>query len=181
MQQSLDFWCKLSSPFVVAESQKRCFELFRMENSQIFSELHPWTAQRLFSLLHSLKASTLQKLLDMAMPQLILGYSRKPNRRLRMYLFEKRSGIFIFTSLLLEIPKKTVFHSRNSTSPTPLGNSKVKNQDPWKFHMIFFITPRNPNSFLNHPWNFQNLMPLEIPSPQPLLSLFFLEQPIIYD
>ena len=32
----IDFWCKLSSPSVVAEPWERCFELFRMQNSQHF-------------------------------------------------------------------------------------------------------------------------------------------------
>ena len=40
---------------------------------------------------------------------------------------------------------------------TSLGNSKVKNQNPWKFHMRFFITCGNTNSFLAEPWNFQML------------------------
>ena len=41
---------------------------------------------------------------------------------------------------------------------TPSRNYKVKNEDPWKFHMIFFLsTPRNSTSFLTDPWNFQML------------------------
>ena len=28
-----------------------------------------------------------------------------------------------------------------------LGNSKTKNQDPWKFYMILFGNPGNPTSF----------------------------------
>ena len=41
--KSVDFCCKLSSPFVVAEPRERCFEQFKMQNSQNFSGLHPWT------------------------------------------------------------------------------------------------------------------------------------------
>ena len=41
--QSMDFWCKLSSPFVIAEPRERCFELFRMQNSKNFPGLCPWT------------------------------------------------------------------------------------------------------------------------------------------
>ena len=40
--KSVDFWFKLSSPFVVAEPQERCFELFRVQNSHNFLELCPW-------------------------------------------------------------------------------------------------------------------------------------------
>ena len=41
--KSVNFWCKLLSPFVVAEPWGQCFELFRMQNSQTFLRLHPWT------------------------------------------------------------------------------------------------------------------------------------------
>ena len=41
--KSVDFWCKLSSPFIVTEPQEQCFELFRMQNSQHFPGFHPWT------------------------------------------------------------------------------------------------------------------------------------------
>ena len=36
MLESVAFWCKLSSTFLVAEPRERCFELFRMQNSQKF-------------------------------------------------------------------------------------------------------------------------------------------------
>ena len=69
MLKSVDFWCKLSSTFLVAEPRQQCFELFRMQNSQLFPGFHPWTplgkaysaapdslaAQRFFSSLHSSK------------------------------------------------------------------------------------------------------------------------------
>ena len=67
--KSVDFWCKLSSTFLVAEPRERCFELFRTQNSQKFPGFRPWTplgraysaapdspaAQRFFSLLRSSK------------------------------------------------------------------------------------------------------------------------------
>ena len=69
MLESVDFWCKLSSTFLVAEPRERCFELFRMQNSQKFPGFCPWTplgraysaapdspaAQRFFFLLHPSK------------------------------------------------------------------------------------------------------------------------------
>ena len=41
--KSVDFWCKLSSMFLVAESRERCSELFRTQNSEKFPEFRPWT------------------------------------------------------------------------------------------------------------------------------------------
>ena len=41
--KSVDFWCKLSSTFLVAEPRERCFELFRTQNSQKFPGFRPWT------------------------------------------------------------------------------------------------------------------------------------------
>ena len=47
----------------------------------------------------------------------------------------------------LEIPQNCV---------SSLGNSKTKNKDPWKFHIIFFLfTLGNPTSFLINPWKFR--------------------------
>ena len=51
-------------------------------------------------------------------------------------------GIFRFVTLPLEIPVKISFISpmeilHNCVTPVPLENSKVKNQDPWKFRMMF--------------------------------------------
>ena len=40
---SVDFWCKLLSMFLVAELRERCFELFRLQNSQKFPGFCPWT------------------------------------------------------------------------------------------------------------------------------------------
>ena len=41
--KSVDFWCKLSSMFLVAELREQCFELFRTQNIQQFPRFHPWT------------------------------------------------------------------------------------------------------------------------------------------
>ena len=41
--KSFDFWCKVSSSFVVAEPREQCLDLFRMQNSQNFLGLCPWT------------------------------------------------------------------------------------------------------------------------------------------
>ena len=67
-----------------------------------------------------------------------------------------------------------------------LGNSKARNQDPWKFHIIFswspleiplcsYLTPRSRNStcyFFDTLGNSMSLSPAA-----PLLCVFFLEQP----
>ena len=57
---------------------------------------------------------------------------------------------------------------------TPLRNSKSKNQDPWKFHMIFSWTPLEILLFFVDAWNFHMLtsMPLEIPCPQHAVLIF---------
>ena len=79
MLKTVDFWCKLWSTFLVAEPRERCFELFRMQNSQKFPGFRPWTplrraysavpgspaTQRFFSSLHSSKSRH---------PQNIAGY-----------------------------------------------------------------------------------------------------------
>ena len=44
MLKSPDFWCKLSSMFLVAEPREQCFELFRTQNSQKFPGFRPWTS-----------------------------------------------------------------------------------------------------------------------------------------
>ena len=45
---------------------------------------------------------------------------------------KKTSGTFRFVTLPLEIPQNCV---------TPVGISKVKNEDPWKFHITFSWSP----------------------------------------
>ena len=73
--KSVDFWCKLSSTFLVAEPRERCFELFRTQNSQKYLGFCPWTplgraysaapdspaARRFFSSLRSSKNRHPQK------------------------------------------------------------------------------------------------------------------------
>ena len=51
--------------------------------------------------------------------------------------------IFYSFTLPLEILDKTKLQPLEilQNSVTPLGNSKAKNQDPWKFHMIFSSSP----------------------------------------
>ena len=85
-------------------------------------------------------------------------YSRKnPNREVGVkgILKETLDLICHFTlgnpserkTFVLDIPQSCV---------VPLGNSKAKNQDQWKFHIIFFlITDENSSSFLTDPWNFK--------------------------
>ena len=70
----------------------------------------------------------------------------------RLYFFEKNK---------LSFQRKQAFTPANSAKScdTPLGKSKVKNQGPWKFHIVFFfsINPRISTSFLIDPWNFHML------------------------
>ena len=67
------------------------------------------------------------------------GYSRKiqmggERGGLRMYFSENPAGILDLS--LCKIPEKTRFHPGDS-GVTSLENSKVKNQNPWRFHMNF--------------------------------------------
>ena len=41
--KNVDFWWKLTSPFVVIESREWYFDLFRMQNSENFPRLCSWT------------------------------------------------------------------------------------------------------------------------------------------
>ena len=74
-----------------------------------------------------------------------MGYSRKTLNRggLRIYIFETPPGIFHFFYF-------TPGNSRQNKPPPreipqicvrSLGNSKAKNQDPLKFHIIFSWSP----------------------------------------
>lgn len=48
--KSVDFWCELSPPFVVAVLRERCFELFRIQNSRNFPGFCSYTPlERAFS------------------------------------------------------------------------------------------------------------------------------------
>ena len=80
-----------------------------------------------------------------------MSYSRKKKKtgNLTTYWFESPPKIFRLFSLPLEIVKKCI---------PSLGNSKTKNQDPWKFHIIFSWSPLEiPHAI--------SLIPLEIPYP----------------
>ena len=67
-----------------------------------------------------------------------MGYSRKIQARgegvedILLYTFR-------FVTLPLEIPEKTSFLALEILQDcvAPLGNSKVENKDPWKFHISF--------------------------------------------
>ena len=111
-----------------------------------------------------------------------LGYSRKsPNREegggWGYTFFEKTPGIFRFVTLPLEFPDKTSFHLWKfcmQTCMTPLGNSKVENQDKthgnstwfflhisWKFHFFFsWSSGISTCSFFNTPLNSMSLSAL---------------------
>ena len=84
---------------------------------------------------------------------------------MRIYFSENPPGIFGYVTSPLEIPEKISFYPwKFCKIVTPLGNSKVKNQDLWKFHMIFSWTPLeipllfsltpgiSTCSFFNTPW-----------------------------
>ena len=105
--------------------------------------------------------------------QLVLFQKKSKQDGVEDILFVKNPGIGRFVILPLEIPYKTKLHPWNSTKSNcviPLGNSKwykqlgkAKNQDPWKFHMIYFlIIPGNSTPFLIDPWIFHILLPVLI-------------------
>ena len=83
-------------------------------------------------------------------------------------LFCELLGSFSFFTLPLEIPPldiPQIFVRSN-------GNSKAKNQDPWKFHFIFSWSPLQiPHAI--------SLIPLEIPYPQLPCLVFFWNSPTI--
>ena len=60
--------------------------------------------------------------------------------------------------------------------------SKVKNQDPWKFHIIFSWSPEKLWLFFNWALEFAHAISsirLEIPCPQPSLFGFFWNSPLV--
>ena len=75
---------------------------------------------------------------------------------LRIYFLKNLPEDFRFVTLPLEIPEKTSFHLEiQQNCVTSLRNSKVKNQNSWKFHMSFYLnTPGKSASFSIDPWNF---------------------------
>ena len=54
---------------------------------------------------------------------------------LRTYLLEKPLEFFVFSLCPWKFPSNPEIRQNCVTS---LGNSEAKNQDPWKFRMIFF-------------------------------------------
>ena len=96
-----------------------------------------------------------------------LGYSRKnPNRwGVVDILFWKPPGIFRFVTLPFEILEKTSFYPCKSeilqNCVPPLGKSKVKNQDPRKFHISFFLKPQKFHFFFNWTLGFLRAFSLE--------------------
>ena len=88
-----------------------------------------------------------------------------PDRGLRTYLFEKDPWNFYrFDTLPLKITEKMKAHPLLldivQNCVRPIGISKNKNQDPWKFHMIFSWT--SLEIWLKNP---HFLIPWEIPCP----------------
>ena len=68
-----------------------------------------------------------------------MGYSRKKQTGgLKTYFCEPPPGTFHFSYLPLEISNRRVQPLEIIRS---FGNSKVKNQDHWKFHIIFYGSP----------------------------------------
>ena len=72
-------------------------------------------------------------------------------------------GILSLLPIPLEILKKASFHPWEILQKCvkPVGNSKVRNQDPWKFHISFFLTLQEMSTCFsfNTPWKFHGLKP----------------------
>ena len=95
-----------------------------------------------------------------------------------VYTFLKKNiRIFRFFTLLLGNKPSALYILQNCVTLFIGGNSKVKNQDSWKFHEFFMNTPKNSTSFLIDPWNFYMFLLQGIPRkslyPQPLCYLCF--------
>ena len=78
----------------------------------------------------------------------ILVYSRKkPNRgvedigNIASQFFQNPLKFLIFILYSCNFPDKTKLHPLEIPQKCvrSLGNSKTRNQDPWKFHIIFFL------------------------------------------
>ena len=53
-----------------------------------------------------------------------------------LYTLKNSPGIYRFVTLHLEIPEEAILSLEIlQNCMMPLGNSKIKNHDPWKFHM----------------------------------------------
>ena len=61
---------------------------------------------------------------------------------------KKNPGIFIFFTILSNNKLSATQILQNCVTSLAGGNSKVKNQDPWKLHEFFMNTPGNSTSFL---------------------------------
>ena len=123
-------------------------------------------------------------------------FQQKKSKQLRFWehtFLKKNPGIFRFVTLPFEIlQRKQSFIPRKFTEfcdmVTPLGNSNAKNQNPWKFLMIFSGSPLEiPHFFFNWPpWNFHKLFLQYTPGNSmsstslPPLSGFFLELIVQY-
>ena len=89
-----------------------------------------------------------------------MAYSRKNLNRWGGVdtLFWKLDFLARFVTLPWEILEKTSFYPWKSeilrNCVPPLGNSKVKNQDPRKFHIGFSLKPQKFHFFLIGPWDF---------------------------
>ena len=106
----------------------------------------------------------------------ILVYSRKkPNMgveeigNIASQFFQNPLKFLIFILYSCNFPDKTKLHPLEIPQKCvrSLGNSKTRNQDPWKFHIIFFLgwLPFFP-LLLEIPHAI-SLIALEIPYPQP--------------
>ena len=102
---------------------------------------------------------------------------------LRIYFLKTPPEDFRFVTLPLEIPEKTSFHLEiQQNCVTSLRNSKVKNQNPWKFHMSFYLNTHGKSaSFSIDPWNFYILFlqyPWKFHVLNPTCLVFFWNSPI---
>ena len=59
------------------------------------------------------------------------------------HLLSPSPGFYRFVTLPLDIPEENELSLPEilQSFVTPLGNSKVKNQEPWKFNNMFSWTP----------------------------------------
>ena len=105
-----------------------------------------------------------------------LFQKKSKQRVLRTYFFEKDPWNFYICNFILGNFTKTCYTH---------WNSKDKNQDPWKFHTIFFlIIPGNSTSFFIDSWSFhipffQSLWKFHVLNPpSPPMFVFFWNSPL---
>ena len=113
---------------------------------------------------------------------MLMGYSRKKTKQggLRIYFSENPPWKFSICDFTLRKSRENKFLPLEiqQNFVTPLGNSKFKNQDPWKFHEFLLEHPWKFCFFFNWPLEFPYFLssiPREIPCPQPPLVGSFLE------